>query len=323
MEFWIVLTVRNFLLDDSVGVGEGLLETSVEILEALGADSLLLTAGFGVFSLELGKTILLGLLLGLGGSGLPYLRGWVKSLHHGLVLQWVLSGGTLGKLVLSNTAELGLNLVRVDDSGEISAGHHTSIKLVARLLDTLLTVSTEHLVEVLEGILGEDDESAEVTTWGELEQVKSMNTAGVNAWEVAGGSLKVGVLITVHNEWALSHLKARVSHLVEAGTGSLANTDSLEVLRNTSGIKGTEEGLGGVNVEGVEHEWQLWDLVHVVTSGKNKWGNGGSSESRGDGVSLLVSLAGSVPLAPDLEWGEHATLTAHVTESSLSGSVGS
>jgi hypothetical protein len=37
-------------------------------------------------------------------------------------------------------------------------------------------------------------------------------------------------------------------------------------------------------------------------------------------VSLLVLVDLAVPLSPDLKGGEHATLTAHVTEGSLTGS---
>jgi len=39
-------------------------------------------------------------------------------------------------------------------------------------------------------------------------------------------------------------------------------------------------------------------------------------------VSLLGEVDLSVPLSPGLEWGEHATLAAHVTEGTLSGSGG-
>lgn len=93
----------------------------------------------------------------------------VKLLHKSSVLKWVLVGGLSSERSGSNGAELALNLVRVDDSGEISAGHHASVKLISTLFNTLLSVGSEDLVEVIEGILGEDDESAEVTTWGELE----------------------------------------------------------------------------------------------------------------------------------------------------------
>jgi hypothetical protein len=39
-------------------------------------------------------------------------------------------------------------------------------------------------------------------------------------------------------------------------------------------------------------------------------------------VSVLVDVGLSVPSSPDLKGSEHATLTAHVTESTLTGSVG-
>lgn len=289
---------------------------------SLGADSLLLAASFGVFGLKLGETVLLTLLGGLSSGLSGELGVRVESLHKSLVLQWVLSGRSLNNWVSSNITELVLNLVGVDDSGKISAGHHTSVKLVTTLLNTLLSVGTENVVQGLESIGSEDDESAEVTTWGKLEEVESVDIASVNTWQVAGGSSDIWVLVTVNNEWTLSHLEAVVSHLVETSTGSLGGTDSSEVLSDANGFEGSEESLGGVNVKGVNNEWELWDGVNVVTSGKDEWGNGGSSQSGGNSVSLLVGVDLSVPSSPDLEWGEHATLSAHVTESGLTGTGG-
>ena len=39
-------------------------------------------------------------------------------------------------------------------------------------------------------------------------------------------------------------------------------------------------------------------------------------------MSLLVLVGLLVPFSVGLEWGEHSTFTAHVTESGLTGSVG-
>ena len=120
-------------------------------------------------------------------------------------------------------------MVRVDDSCKISNGHLASVELISTLLDSLLSVSTEDLVKVSEGIFGEDDESAEVATWGELKQVKSMDTASVDTWEVSGGSLEEGVLISINKERSLSQDETRVSHLVLTSTGGSALADSFEV----------------------------------------------------------------------------------------------
>jgi len=320
LEVGVEDTILNFLLDDGIGVNEGLLETGVEGLESLGANSLVLAASFGVFGLELGETVLLGLFGSLDGGSAGNLGVGVKSLHEGLVLQGVLSGGSLDNGVLLDVLKLSLDLVRVNDSGEISAGHHASVKLVAGLLDSLLSVGTEDVVEGLEGIGSEDDEAAEVTTGGELEQVKSVDIAHINTGEVTGTSLDVGVLVTVDDKGTLGHLETGVSLLVGTSTHGLGSANSLQVLSGTDGFEGGEEGLGGVNVKGINDEGELGNLVDVVTSGQNEGSDSGGSEGRGDGVSLLVDVDTSVPLSPDLEGSEHATLTAHVTESSLTGS---
>ena len=86
-------------------------------------------------------------------------------------------------------------------------------------MDSLFSVGSEDVVEGSEGVFGEDNESAEVTTWGELEEVESVDVAGIDTGEVAGGSLKVGVLVTVNNKGSLGELEARVSQFVETSTG--------------------------------------------------------------------------------------------------------
>jgi hypothetical protein len=60
-------------------------------------------------------------------------------------------------------------LIRVDDSSKISDGHLASVKLISSFLNAVLSVSSENVVKVSESILGEDNESAEMTTWSELE----------------------------------------------------------------------------------------------------------------------------------------------------------
>jgi hypothetical protein len=43
-------------------------------------------------------------------------------------------------------------------------------------------------------------------------------------------------------------------------------------------VKGGEESLGGVNVEGVNNEGELGDGINVVASSKNERSDGSSSE---------------------------------------------
>ena len=157
-------------------------------------------------------------MLSLGSSSGEF--KWIESLHGTSVFKWVLLGLLVENSVGSDTSQLRLNLITVDDSGEISAGHEVSVEGVAPLFNTLGSVVSEDVVKGLEGVLGPDDESAEVTTWGELEEVQSVNVNGVNTWEISGGSLDEVVLISVNDEWASGKNVSGVSEL------SLAYSDS-------------------------------------------------------------------------------------------------
>ena len=82
-------------------------------------------------------------------------------------------------------------------------------------------------------------------------------------------------------------------------------------------MESLEESLGRVDVEAVNNQWKLWDFLNSVTTGHDEWCAGRGSQSGSNGVSLLGLVNLLVPLSPGLKWGEHATLTAHVTEGTL------
>lgn len=214
-------------LELSLSLFELVFHTSPDTVEDLASLMIGLLGGLAIFldvSLScLGSFLLLLLLIGASN-----LVEGVESVHEGMIVERVLLGDVLDDGSL-NLAELGLNLVRVDDSSEISDGHLASVELISTLLNTLLSVGSEDLVEVGEGVLGEDDESAEVSTWGELKQVQSVDAASVNTWEVSGGSLEEGVLISVNKERSLSQNETRISHFVLTSTGGSALANSFKI----------------------------------------------------------------------------------------------
>jgi len=244
---------------------------------------------------------------------------WVESVHGGSVGEWVdlLGVGNIGGLGVS---ELSLNLIGVDNSSKISAGHEWSVDGVTGLFDGVSEVGTVESVESSESILGEDGKSTDVTTWGELKDVKSINVARVNTWEVSGSLSELGVVITVDNEWTLSEGESGVSVFTLTVSQSLGRSNSVKIIGDTEVLKGGEEGLGVWNVEGVNDEWEFWNILDLVTSGLNKRSNGGGGESGGNSMSSLSDVASSVPVSPDLKWSEHSSLSAHVTEGSLARS---
>lgn len=289
---------------------EGFFEVVGESVEALGTESLLLSPGLAslfVFSLELSET---SLFLGEG----------VQFLHHGSVLKRVLLGLVMdtARFVGADFAENLLDLFGVDNTGNILAGERVAGQLVSSLLNTLNTVGAENVIEGLESILGEDDKSSEVTTRGELEEVEAVNVAGVNSTEVASGTLDGGVVVSVDNKRSLSESEAGGSEFTNTSAGVLVSADSSEIILGTELVEGGEEGLGVVKVQVVDDEREFRDVLNEVTTGLNERSASGGSEGRGDSMSLLVNVDLSVPFSPDLEGSEHTSLSAHVTEGSLS-----
>lgn len=181
--------------------------------------------------------------------------------------------------VALDLSKLGLNLVGVNDSGEVSNVHAVSIELISTLLDALDTVGTKDVVEGFEGILGEDDESAEVTTWGELEEIKSVHVADINTWKVASGSLDTSVVVAVDDQRTLAEHEAGVPHLGLASASALLGASTMEVSSGASELESGKETLGAVDVEVVNNEGKFGDIIDSVTTGLNEGSNGGGSES--------------------------------------------
>lgn len=258
-------------------------------------------------------------LLNLSGSELllgESLGVRVQSQENLLVLERVLLQDVrtlLGRL--ASWSDNGLHLSRVDQSGDVSVGDDVLWKRVSRfgLVDRLQSGK---------GRLGPDDESTEMSTWSELQQVEGSHVAGLDTWDVSE-SLDKTLVLVVDNQRTSSLNKSSVSHLTLTGTHLLGfdNLDNVAVGSDRLEQRNSLLGLGdGLNVVGND-KWDLWDLFNSVTSGEDKRLNGRSSNGRSGGVTLLIVVHLDVPLSPDLGGGKHTTGTTHVTESSLTGTV--
>lgn len=278
MSSLLVLILRLALLDSAdllesgLSILEGLLHAFPDAVEDLSAGSLLLLDDLAIL-LEVGNSLFASVLLLLLLGGTSDLVEGVESVHENAIGKRVLLGATLNSGRDLGSAELGLDLVGVDDSGEVSAVHDVAVEDIATLFDVSSAVVAEDTVECLEGILGPDDEATEVTTRGELEEVKSVNVDKVNTGEVSGGSLDALVLLTVDDQGASAENVSGVSQLTVASSDFLGISGSLDVFTSTNVLEGGEEGLSGVNVEGVNNEGKLGDIQDFVTSGKNERSN--------------------------------------------------
>lgn len=269
----------------------------------------------------------LGSTLTLNLSGAQLLSGeslsvWVQSQENLLVLEWVLlqNVGTLLSW-LTSWSNNSLDFRRVDDSGNIRVGQDVGWQGVARLGGGN-SLGTPDGVQLGESRLGPDDESTNVSTWGQLQQTKGGDVSSLDTWDVSEG-LDQTVVLTVDNQWTTSLDVTSASELTLTSSELLGLDDLDNVGVSTNSLQDSNSllGLGDLlNVRG-DNQWDLWNLLNSVTSGQNERSNSRSSNSRGSSVSLLVLVHLNVPFSPGLGWSKHTTTTTHVTESSLTSTV--
>mmetsp|Transcript_2253 Transcript_2253/g.6771 ORF Transcript_2253/g.6771 Transcript_2253/m.6771 type:complete len:416 (-) Transcript_2253:8-1255(-) len=297
-------------LEDDVALGDHLL---VEGLAAglVGAAGLLGGLAGGLVA---------RLVLGLGLARGERVR--VELEHGALVLERVLLARDLVDAGLGGAHD-GLDLIGVDEAGEVGVGHDVARHAEALLHGGGLGGGAKDGVELGEGALGPDAEAADVAARGELEQVEALDVAELHARQVAEGLLD-GVLVVVDDERAAAHGVAAVAHL------ALAAADLLGLLAAVDVVVGAElgedlRGVGGLGRGGhgvVEHERDLRHLGDGVAAGHDERRHGGRGERGHHGVALLVHVHVLVPLAPDLGRAEHAAGAAHVTEGTLAAAAG-
>jgi len=228
-----------------------------------------------------------------------------------------LAGKTASVLLLA--VKLGLNFIRVDDTGNISVGHNGVGKSEVALNVRLLVQGSEDLVQLLESSLGPDDETSQMSSGSELEERKAINVGNVQSDNVAESVLDV-LVVGVDEERTTAESVTTVSHLTLSGADllGLLGTGNIEIgvmaSEDLDGILGLLDRLDS----GRENEGNLLELADSVSASNDESGDSRGSEGSADGQTTFVGVGHSVPLAPDLVGGEHTTSSAHVTEATLS-----
>ena len=154
-----------------------------------------------------------------------------------------------------------LDLVGVDEAGDVGVGHHGAGHLGASLGLRGGLEGPEDRVHLLHGGLGVDGEAAKVAAGGQLQQVEPLDARELDAGEVAEG-LGDALVLGVDDEGPLAADVAAVPHL----TLALAQVDGVAGLVGVGlGADGSQggEGLAGLlDALGVvgDHEGHLGDL---------------------------------------------------------------
>ena len=117
---------------------------------------------------------------------------WVELDHDTQVFQGVLLAEGNLAANLSGSDDL-LHFIRVDDTGHISVRHGWARQGKSALELGLGTKGlSKETVKFSKGIFSPDDQSAHVSTRGELEEVKVVDVARVDSWEVSDSLKKRG-----------------------------------------------------------------------------------------------------------------------------------
>jgi len=241
-----------------------------------------------------------------------------------VVSQWVLLLDGVKSLVASLVSDGTLDGIRVDDLGNIGVSQDGSVEVISALFLTSESVATEDLIKGLEGRFSPDDESSEVTTGSQLSQVKSVDVGDFNTGDVSDGSEEGGVFVVVDEEGTSTESVSSVSELTLTSSNSLAVGNSFNIFVGTESLQESNDVSGLFNTFElvIDDQRKVGDVANSVTSGKNERSDSGSSQSRGNGVSLLLDVNFSVPSSPGLQGSEHSTLSAGVGEGTLSSSAG-
>lgn len=316
-EFVLVFDV-SLVLGVQVGedVGQPLFGGNLTLVQ-----SLLLILGDGSL---LANGVLAGLsilVVGQAGSLAGFLGQGVQGIHVLLVLQ-----GVLLLLVMGNEGGLhgvhdALDFVGVDQAGHVSVGQDGFEHLVALLELADLTVVAEKAVQGLDGALGVNHETAELSAGGQSLEGQTVHVDGLHTRDVSESLDQRDVVVGVDHEGALLLLVTLVSELALAGSEGLGVNDFLDILVSAELLE-ESDGLGSL-LDGFEtvfdDQGEFGHLADAVTAGLDEGGQGSGGQSDGHGVSSLLKVDLSVPSAVGLEGEGHATLSDHVAEGGLAG----
>lgn len=278
-----------------------------------GDTSLVLKSEF-----SLGSVVFVGLLFHSSEGGSVGVKGILGS----EVSQGVLLLDGVEDSVLSLGSDDRLDGIGVDDLGNIGVSQDSSVEVISALFLTSDSVRTEDLVEGLESRFSPDDESTEVTTGSQLSEVKSVDIGDFNTGDVSDSSDEGSVFIVVDEKGTSSEIVSSVSELSLTSSDGLGGSNSFNIFESTESLQEGNDVSGLFNTFDlvIDDQRKVGDVVDSVASGEDEGSDGGSSQSGGNGVSLLLDVNLSVPSSPGLQGSEHSTLSTRVGESTLSSS---
>ena len=134
-------------------------------------------------------------------------------------------------------------------------------------------MSSENVVQFSEGAFSPDDESSDMSSGGELEEIESADVNSLNTGDVSQGSDKRNVLSTVDNKWSSSGSVSSVSEFTETSSNLDGVGNFLDIIESSDISKESDGFFSSFNSFDciVNDEWEFWNLVESVSSCLDKW----------------------------------------------------
>lgn len=222
----------------------------------------------------------------------------VQAQQNLLVLERVLllHAGTLGAGLTLGSTQHALDFRAVDETGQVGLGDNVGRQEEVLLESGGLGGGAIDLVEGLEGARGPDDETTQVATGGELQQVERVDGVGLDTSNVAEALDEILAvdLRVVDNERSAALAVAAATELALTGAELLGALDLLQVGAGTDGLQEGQSGRGlgvGGTVKGsrVDNEGNLGNGHDLVTAGEEEGGDGGGSQGGGSSEAPVAS----------------------------------
>lgn len=242
----------------------------------------------------------------------------VESLHGLQVLEGVGLDALRSSVAFLGGAQDGLDFGRVDDATQVSVGHPVSRESVTALELSFFGEGSVDGFELFESTLSPDAETTQMTTRSQLEQVQSRNAGKFNTGNVTESSDNTAVFL-VNDQGSTALTVATVAHLTLTSADGVAGLDTFNV---SNGSNLTQNFESSASLADTFHgrrddQGEFGNLFDAVTTSHHQTRQSRGSQSRNDSEAALVDVDLAMPSAPDLGGSEHATTTAHVTESTL------
>jgi len=212
--------------------------------------------------------LLLALALLLSEDGVTLLDSgiWVETLHDTSILERILLKNASDMARFLGSTENTLDLIALEESGQISVGHLGHGKIVMALLSGLTLPGTVDLVQLLESRLSPDTEATNVTTRGNLQEIEARHIEKCDAWDVTEG-LTDTIILVVDDHGTTTLDSSAVTHLTLSGSESLAGLNLFNICPCLQFLKEDHCFFGLLKFLNLvaKHEWYLWCLFNTMS----------------------------------------------------------